>query len=114
MDRRRAVNGQCLKVCKAQLVQMVLMVKMEVKEKLLQRHQMLQDLLVRKVYKEKKEIKVNQAQAVQMVLQAQLDQRVQQVRKVQLEVLVVDQQAQPVRPALPVQQELQVHLDQLV
>jgi hypothetical protein len=111
MAQRKVESGHSRRICKAQLEQMVLMEKMEVKERQFQRHQMLQDQLVHKVYKARKvrrEIKVMQvhlAQRVlpdQLVLQVQLDHKDHQA--VEAEELLVLQELQ-VQPALREQRD---------
>jgi hypothetical protein len=121
MAQRKEESGRYRRICKVQLEQMVLMEKTEVKERQFQRHQLLQDQLVHKVYKERKarrEIKVMQvhlAQRVlpdQLVLQVQLDHKDHQaVEAEELLVLQVqpalrEQRDQLVRKVKPELQEL--------
>jgi hypothetical protein len=100
---------------------MVLMEKMEVKERQFQRHQLLQDQLVHKVYKARKvrrEIKVMQVHLVQLVLpdqlvlQAQLDHKdhqaveAEELLELQARLALQEQRGQLVRKVKPELREL--------
>jgi hypothetical protein len=108
MAQRKVESGRSRRICKARLEQMVLMEKMEVKERLFQLHQLLQVPLVLKVYKERKVrrgIKVMLVHQVQPDLPDQLVSQVRQDRKVHQEVEVeVHLELQELR-ARQVQQE---------
>jgi hypothetical protein len=81
---KKVESGRYRRICKAQLGQMVLTEKMEVKERQLQPRPMLQAQQVRKVYKERKvkrETRVKWAHQVQVVLQDLLVRQVQQDRQ---------------------------------